>query len=171
MLGQRPVRLQGGAARVGRSGTADEGAVLAFRDGTEDFRQRGGLFADHEHLIFNLAKTGFGGFITALTPDLWARAFADDLSASGAFRAVRFIYDPSELQGEEIRIEGTVVKAYAFGAYGIPNEFTLALKATRGDGNRTAWEKEVARLWKTDQVSYERCGVSRKCLADLGHAM
>lgn len=51
-------------------------AVLPFVDGTEDFTRRGSVF-DGDSLAYNLAKAGWGGVITALTPELWAKAFAE----------------------------------------------------------------------------------------------
>lgn len=99
-------------------------AVLPFKDGTEDFTKRGSIFAS-ETLFYNLAKSGISGMIPALTPDLWAKAFADEMAASGAFRAVRFVYTPSELVDEDLFIEGAVLKATATGGWVNPNEFVL----------------------------------------------
>jgi hypothetical protein len=145
-------------------------AVLPFKDGTEDFTQRGGFLVDQKNLIFNLAKTGYSGFITALPPELWSKAFAEELSASGIFREVRFVYSPSELQDEEIRIEGTVEKAYAFGAFYTPNRFALGLRASWRKDRNPFWEKGVERVWNTDEAAFTRCGISRQCIADESHA-
>ena len=41
-------------------------AVLPFKDGTEDFTKRGGLFAK-EGYTYNLAKSDIGDLITALS--------------------------------------------------------------------------------------------------------
>ncbi|MHB1012668.1 MAG: hypothetical protein ACYC37_07180 [Desulfobacteria bacterium] len=143
-------------------------AVLPFKDGTEDFTKRGSVLAP-ETLMYNLAKAGIYGQITALTPELWAKAFADDMAASGAFRAVRFVYSPSELVDEEFAIEGTVEKAYAAGATTSPSEFALRLRALRGADNRLAWEKEVTRIWKTPGTIYGGCGIGQ-CVVDRYHA-
>jgi hypothetical protein len=120
-------------------------------------------------LTYNLAKAGIAGQITALTPELWAKAFADDMAASGAFRAVRFVYSPSELLDEEYTIEGTVEKAYAAGATTSPSEFDLRLRALRRADNRLAWEKEVTRGWKTQGTLYDGCGIGQ-CTIDRYHA-
>ena len=77
-------------------------AVLPFKDGTEDFTKRGSTW-NPEYLVYNLAKAGVYGQITALTPEFWAKASADDMAASGAFRAVRFIYSPTESTDEVIK--------------------------------------------------------------------
>ncbi|MHB8941929.1 MAG: hypothetical protein ACYC47_04760 [Desulfobacteria bacterium] len=143
-------------------------AVLPFKDGTEDFTKRGSTWAP-ESLTYNLAKAGIVGQITALTPELWAKAFADDMAASGAFRAVRFVYSPSELLDEEFTVEGTVEKAYAAGATTSPSEFDLRLRALRRADNRLAWEKEVTRVWKTQGTLYDGCGIGQ-CTIDRYHA-
>jgi hypothetical protein len=146
-------------------------AVLPFKDGTEDFTKRGSVLAP-ETLYYNLAKAGIGGQITALTPDLWAKAFADDMAASGAFRAVRFVYGPSELVDEDLYIEGTLEKATASGAWVNPNEFTLGLRAIRRADKKPVWEKEVSRAWKnTATTLYKGCGgVAIQCMVDRHHA-
>ncbi|MGZ5385730.1 MAG: hypothetical protein ACXWH0_17350 [Acidimicrobiia bacterium] len=143
-------------------------AVLPFKDGTEDFTKRGSTWAP-ESLTYNLAKAGIVGQITALTPEFWAKAFADDMAASGAFQAVRFVYSPSELLDEEFTIEGTVEKATAAGATTYPSEFDLRLRALRRADNRLAWEKEVTRVWKTQGTLYVGCGIGQ-CTIDLYHA-
>jgi len=145
-------------------------AVLPFKDGTEDFTKRGSEW-NPDTLMFNLAKAGISGQITALTPDLWAKAFADDMAASGAFRAVRFVYSPSEVLDEEFTIEGTVEKAYVVVTSDKTNEFALALRALRKADNRLVWEKKVAREWKIQTTLYDGCGrVQNQCRADRHHA-
>jgi hypothetical protein len=145
-------------------------AVLPFKDGTEDFTKRGSEW-NPDTLTFNLAKAGIGGSTTALTPDLWAKAFADDMAASGAFRAVRFVYSPSERVDEEFTIEGTVEKAYLVVTLLNPNEFALGLRAVRRADNRPVWEKEVTRGWKIPSNLYDGCGrVQNQCRADRLHA-
>ncbi|MBI5575584.1 MAG: hypothetical protein HY896_04395 [Deltaproteobacteria bacterium] len=144
-------------------------AVLPFKDGTEDFTKRGSVF-DPKSLMYNLAKSGISGSITALTPELWAKSLADEMAASGAFRSVRFIYSPSELADEEFFIEGTVEKAYASGAWTTPNEFALALRALRKADKRLIWEKTVTRVWKNQPSLYDGCGIGIQCMVDRSHA-
>ncbi|MCR4310253.1 MAG: PDZ domain-containing protein [Deltaproteobacteria bacterium] len=146
-------------------------AVLPFKDGTEDFTKRGGIFAP-ETLYYNLAKSGISGTINALTPDLWAKAFADDTAAAGSFRAVRFVYTPSELVDEDLYIEGTVLKATAAGAWVNPSEFALGLRALRRADKTPVWEKEVSRAWKNSPATlYKGCGgMAVQCMVDRHHA-
>jgi hypothetical protein len=144
-------------------------AVLSFRDGTEDWQQRGSIF-DPETVKFNLAKGVMGGWITALTPELWSKAFADDMAASGAFRSVRFYFSPSELTDEDFFIEGTVEKAYSnlplFGS----NEYALGLRAMRRTDKNPAWDKEVARAWTNNKTQQDGCGLGVQCAIDRVHA-
>lgn len=158
-----------GAPAAGGAKLPVKVAVLPFKDGTEDFTKRGSIF-DPESLTYNLAKSGISGTITALTPDLWAKAFADEMAASGAFRSVRFIYSPSELLDEEFCIEGTVEKAYAAGAWTNPSEFALGLRGLRRTDNRLIWEKVVSREWKTPKTVYDGCGMGIQCMVDRSHA-
>ncbi len=145
-------------------------AVLPFKDGTEDFTKRGGVLAP-ETLYYNLAKAGIGGQITALTPDLWAKAFADDTAAAGVFRSVRFVYGPSELVDEDIYIEGTLEKATVAGAWVNPSEFALGLRALRRADKKPVWEKEVTRAWKNTPAMYKGCGgFGIQCMVDRHHA-
>lgn len=145
-------------------------AVLPFNDGTEDFTNRGTIF-NPESLYYNLAKAGIGGQITALTPDLWAKAFADDMAASGVFRSVRFVYGPSELADEELYIEGTLKKATISGSWAMPSEFTLALRALQRTDKQLVWEKEVSHSWKNTPALYEGCGaMSIQCMVERHHA-
>jgi hypothetical protein len=144
-------------------------AVLPFNDGTEDFTKQGSVF-DPESLKFNLAKTGIAGIITAVTPELWAKAFADDMAASGAFRAVRFIYSPSELVDEDFYIEGTLEKAYAAGGWTRPSEYVLGLRAVRRSDKKRAWEKKVTRELMSRKSDFDGCGASMQCMADRSHA-
>jgi len=145
-------------------------AVLPFADGTEDFTSRGGIF-DQENFFYNLAKAGYGGVITAIPPELWAKALADEMAASGSFRSVRFIYSRPELIDEDILIEGTVEKATIAGAFGYPNEFTLGLRATRRTNGRPVWEKLVSRKWVNQQLLYDGCGaMAIQCMVDRHHS-
>lgn len=146
-------------------------AVLPFKDGTEDFTKRGSVLAP-ESLFYNMAKAGIGGQMTALTPDLWSKAFADELAASGGFQAVRFVFGSSELADEELAIDGTLEKAIIAGAWASSNEFAIRMRAVRRADNRLVWEKEVARSWKNSASSlYEGCGpFSIQCMVDRHHA-
>jgi hypothetical protein len=144
-------------------------AVLPFKNGTENFTKQGSVF-DPESLKFNLAKTGIAGIITAVTPELWAKAFADDMAASGAFRAVRFIYSPSELVDEDFYIEGTLEKAYAAGGWTRPSEYVLGLRAVRRSDKKRAWEKKVTRELMSRKSDFDGCGTSMRCMADRSQA-
>ena len=144
-------------------------AVLPFKDGTEDFTKRGSVF-DAENLVFNLAKSGIDGIINPLIPELWAKAFADDMAASGSFRAVRFVYSPSELVDEEFYIEGTLEKAYAAGGWTKPSVYAIGFRAVRRSDNRPAWEKEVTRELMSRKSDFDGCGTKMRCMADRSHA-
>jgi hypothetical protein len=147
-------------------------AVLPFKDGTEDFTKRGNELFDQQNLVYNLAKAGIGSTITALTPDLWAKAFADDLASSGDFRAATFLYGASELKDEDFVVEGAVEKAVFSGTWDKPNEFALSLRATRRSEDRPAWQRRVARVWKTPPpgILYDGCGMGPQCMVDRLHA-
>ena len=142
-------------------------AVLPFADGTENFTQRGGIFIDQKNLTFNLAKTGLSGTINALTPDLWAKAFADEMSASKKFQAVRFVYNQSELAQEDLYIEGTLETASIAGTVDRPSHFALALRALRKGDNSLAWATEVENTWSWS--SYQGCGMGIQCMIDRYH--
>jgi hypothetical protein len=147
-------------------------AVLPFKDATEDFTKRGNELFDQEHLEYNLAKAGIGSTITALTPELWAKAFADDLAASGDFRGASFVFGASELKDEEYVIEGAVERAIFSGTWDKPNEFAISLRALRRTDNRPSWEKRVARAWKTPPPGtlYDGCRMGPQCMVDRLHA-
>ncbi|MDA8122069.1 MAG: PDZ domain-containing protein [Deltaproteobacteria bacterium] len=139
-------------------------AVLPFKDGTEDFTDRGSVFISGGQ--YNVAKAGIAATMTALTPELWAKSFAEDLAASGVFRAVRFIYGPSELVDEDISIEGTLTKAYVGKTFDNFNEFAVSLRALTRSDKRIVWEKEVTRRWKTPGNAYAGCGMGIQCSVD-----
>lgn len=119
-------------------------AVMPFADGTEDFIERIGK----ERRQRNLAKKGFMNQIGALPPELWSKALADELAASGRFRSARFAYGPSDLSGEDYAIEGTLLKAYT------PGEWALALRAVRLRDGRQVWERQVSRTYDAGSFSY-----------------
>jgi len=144
-------------------------AVLPFVDATEDFTQRGSIF-DPDNMRVNLAKAGLSGTMAALTPDLWAKAFADEMVASGRFRDVKFIYSPSELTSEVFLVEGTLKKAYLAGGWNSPNEYVLGLRALLRADKTTVWEKEVVSIRNTPRNIYEGCGMGLQCMTDHFHA-
>ena len=137
-------------------------AVVAFADGTENFTQRGSIF-EPESLVFNLAKTGISGWTGTMSPELWAKAFADEMAAAETFRSVRFIYGSSEVADEEYYVEGTLTKAYAAGGWHRLNEFALNFRAVRKSDGTEVWKKDVERAWKTRKELYDACGRDMGC--------
>src|SRR5512138_3860751 len=85
-------------------------AVLPFEDGTGEFKSRRSA-SDPKRREFNLVQSAIPGTTTALTPELLAKAFADDLAASGGFRSVRFVFSMAEIADEDLLLGGTVEKA------------------------------------------------------------
>lgn len=158
-----------GAPAAGVTPIPTKIAVLPFQDGTEDFTQRGSIF-DPDNMRINLVKAGLSGTMAALTPDLWAKAFADEMVASGKFRDVKFIYSPSELTDETYLIEGKVEKAYFSGGWNTPNEYALGLRALRRADKSPVWEKEVVSIRNTPRNIYEGCGMGLQCMTDHFHA-
>lgn len=140
-------------------------AVLPFADGTENFTKRGGILA--EDLTYNLAKAGVYATINALTPDLWARAFADELSASKRFKGVRFVYSRPEAAQEDLYIEGTLEAASIAGTVNRPSHFALALRALRRNDNSLAWGTNVNKTWMWRP--YTECGLDVQCALDIYH--
>jgi hypothetical protein len=157
-----------GAPSVGGSKLPVKIAVLPFKDGTEDFKDRGSVFSGGQ---YNIAKVGYTSFMTALTPELWAKSFAEDLAVSGSFRSARFLYSPSELAEEDFCVEGTLTKAYIEKRFGDGNEFAISLRALTKSDKRVVWEKEVSRAWNNSFTLYEGCGkISIQCQVDRHHA-
>lgn len=144
-------------------------AVVSFADGTDNFTQRGSIF-EPESLTFNLAKTGIAGFSSSMSPELWAKAFSDQLSAAATFRSVRFIYGSSELTDEEYHVEGTLTKAYAVGGWTRLNEYSLSLRAVRKSDGTQVWKKDVERAWKSRKEIYEGCGRDMECSRKAAYA-
>ncbi len=142
-------------------------AVLAFSDGTADFKQSGSIFG---HGQFNLAKTGISGITEALTPELWAKSFADDLAASGLFRSAVFRYGASELVDEEFVVEGALKKAYGAISLEDLNELAFAVKVVRRADGRPLREIEVARTYRTEPGIVKGCGASMSCVRERCHA-
>lgn len=145
-------------------------AIVAFKDGTADFTSRGSILVP-ETMSYNLAKGGIPGQTSALTPELWAKAFADDLTAAGSFRSVRFVYSPTELADEDYYVEGTLARAEKFNSFATPSEYALDLRATRRAGGTPIWEKKVVRSWKVPNTLYDGCsGFAVQCMVDRHHA-
>jgi len=143
-------------------------AVLPFKDGTEDFTDRGSIFSGGS---YNLAKAGIAATMTPLTPELWAKSFAEELAASGSFRSARFLYSPSELTDEDFFVEGTLTKAYIGKLWDDGNEFAISLRALTRSDKRLVWEKQVTRAWKNTLALYKGCGgMAIQCMVDRHHA-
>jgi len=142
-------------------------AVLPFKDGTEDFTDRGSIFSSGH---YNLSKSGIPATMTAVTPELWAKSFAEDLAASGSFRTVRFVYSPSEFVDEDLIVEGTLKKAYLGKTFEDTNAFALSMSALTRSDKRLVWEKEVTKEWKIPKTIYDGCGMGIQCMTDRFHA-
>jgi hypothetical protein len=138
-------------------------AVLPFKDGTEDFTDRGSVFSSGH---YNIAKAGIGATMTALTPELWAKSFAEELAISGSFRSARFLYSPSELADEDFFVEGTLMKALIGKTLDDVNEFAVSLRALARSDKKLVWEKEVIRQWKPPGNLYAGCGMGIQCSVD-----
>lgn len=126
-------------------------AVQAFEDGTEDFTKRGSLFSGY---VFNLSRTGINGLalntgaafnVSALPAGLWAKAFVEDMRASGDFRSAKLVFGPSELTDEDLVVEGALTQAYFHTKKGEPDEFCFHLKVRRLPGKALVWEGDVRR--------------------------
>jgi hypothetical protein len=142
-------------------------AVLPFRDGTaENTRQDSSLRG-----YVNLAKTGIDYGPAAFPPNRWGKAFADELAASGKFRAVRFVSDISEGDDDEIIVAGTVTKADVPILGGSdPVRFAVILNARIGRDKPPFWNKVVSR-YDALGVGYALgCGLDRQCAIDQRHA-
>lgn len=147
-------RYDPNASSIGGPNLPAKLAVLPFRDGTEEFTVRGNLLFSPE---YNLAKGGISGHMTALTPELFAKAFADELKASGRFRAVRLVYDRSELSDEDFLVDGSLQKAVFTATVDekrITRELVLDIRATRRSDGNAIWEKRVARSWRNPSLTF-----------------
>jgi hypothetical protein len=142
-------------------------AVLPFKDGTEDFIDRGSVWSSGQ---YNVAKAGIGATMTALTPELWAKSFAEDMAASGAFRSVRFVYGTAEFVDEDIFVEGTLRQALAGKTFDDINAFAVSLRALSRSDKRLVWEKDVKREWKSRRDLYAACGMGIQCSVDKFHS-
>lgn len=155
------------ASAVGGEKVPAKVVVLAFANGTEDFRQRGSMLTGGH---VNMARADYPGMMSGLTPQQMARFFADDLASSGAFRSVRFAFDVSEAAADEVIVEGVVLAANLaiFGTDA--SRFAVRLKArTRKDGE-AFWEREVSREASLGSGYGVGCGLSVRCSLDKCHA-
>lgn len=143
-------------------------AVLPFADETEAFGQRGSIF-DPDELTYNMVKVGAWDSLEPLTPPLLAKAFAEELAASGRFRSARFVYEAAEASEADWLVTGAVRKAYMAGGWERPNEYELELRATRRTGGPPAWVKTVSHARPSPRDLYEGCGVSVSCSAGRLH--
>lgn len=152
-------------------------AVLPFKDGTEDFTYHGSYLSDAKTVTYNLAKAGIPDQIDAVTPELWAKAFANDLAASGSFRAIRFIYSPSELADEDYCVEGTLERADKPLLDGRPSEYAVTLRSSRRADKKPVWEKRVSLIGVVPVKKYLECSdfwpqcVADEVQADMNHVM
>ncbi len=148
-------------------------AVVAFEDRTRNFTSEGNLFSGY---LFNLARTDINGTwllagaafsVSSLPAAQWSKALAEEMSSSGAFRTVKFVFSPSEVTEEEIVVEGALTKAYFTTINGKPDEFMLHLKARKAHDNTVAWEGDVGKIGvrpgglTTTCLGYGGCVVGR----------
>ncbi|MDD5762606.1 MAG: hypothetical protein PHP88_08890 [bacterium] len=143
-------------------------AVLPFKDGTDNFTKTGSILS--LGTVFNLVKGGMPSTITPLPPELWSKLFAEELTASGTFRVVRFVYTRSEFPEADLWIDGIVRKAYWPNSLEARNRFALSFVARRGGDNEVVWEREVARESNMPDDINKGCGLGIQCLVDKIHA-
>jgi len=139
-------------------------AVLAFGNETENFTKRGTVL-DPKNLTFNVSRAGVGGSLDAITPELFAKSFADDLSASGAFSSVRFAFGPKDIAGEEFFVDGVMERAYLAGAWMNPNDFAFRFRVVSRRDGAVVHEGRVSKAWITGDI-YRSCGLSAQCMVD-----
>lgn len=120
-------------------------AVVPLADGTGDFVER---IVPGKERRWNLARKGFVDKIGALPPALWSRALADELAASGRFRAVRFAYGAADLGDADYVVGGRLLEAY-----GPPGEWAMELEASRPGDGRVVWRRRVARTFERWDMS------------------
>lgn len=147
-------------------------AVVAFEDGTRDFTREGNLFGGY---VFNLARTDINGTwintgaafsVSSLPAVRWSKTLAEDMSASGAFRSVKFIYSPSERTDEEIIIEGALTKAYYTTITDKPDEFVLHLKVRRMPDNTVVREGDAGKIGVRPSNLTSGCFMYGGCVID-----
>lgn len=144
-------------------------AVLPFKDGTEDFKQTGNILLSPQ-TEFNLVKGGIPSTVMPLLPELWSKLFADELAASGNFRAARFVYTRSEFPEADLWIDGIVLKAYWLNSIEARDRFALSFVARRGVDNEVVWERELARESNIPPDINKGCGLGLQCVVDKIHA-
>jgi hypothetical protein len=147
-------------------------AVLAFEDGTEDFTKRGSPFGGYE---FNLARTGINGLaigsgaayeVSPMPPVFWARALAEDLSASGEFASARLVFSRSEIAGDDILVEGVLKHASMNNKpKQEPDRFSLHLRFSRLPDHALLWEGDVGRAVIRPQNLTRGC-IAGSCAID-----
>jgi hypothetical protein len=148
-------------------------AVVAFEDKTRDFTSEGNIFSGY---LFNLARTDINGTwllagaafsVSSLPAAQWSKVLAEEMSVSGAFRTVKFVFSPSEVPDGEIVVEGALTKAYFTTINDKPDEFMLHLKARKTHDNTVAWEGDVGKIavrpggLTTTCLGYGGCVVGR----------
>jgi hypothetical protein len=150
-------------------------AVVAFDDGTRDFTSDGNIFSGH---VFNLARTDINGLslntgaafsVSSLPAAKWSKSLAEDMTASGAFRSVKFIFSPSEVTDEDIVVEGVLTKAYFTTINDKPDEFVLHLKVRRMPDNTVVREGDVGRSAIRPRGLTSGCFTYGGCVIDRIH--
>jgi len=150
-------------------------AVVAFEDGTRDFKSEGSLFGGS---VYNLARTDINGLslntgaafsLSSLPAAGWSRSLAEDMKASGAFRSVKFMYAPYEVTDEEIVVEGALTRAYFTTINDKPDEFFLHLKVRRISDNAVLREGDVGSSAVRPRSLTARCLTYGGCVIDRLH--
>lgn len=135
-------------------------SVLPFEDDTENFLKR--VSAPGEDR-YNLAKAGVPGVLTAMPPEFWGKSFADELEASGSFRAVRFVRASSEYPEAEFSVDGALERViYVVTAEHFAGEFLVSFRATRRSDKKVVWQKEVRKAWADPREAMFGGGITGK---------
>ncbi len=123
-------------------------AVLPFQDGTPEWNQDGSFCNMTKFpMILSLGeafqdKDKMPPFIP---PERWARDFAQELAASGAFSSVRYAeggIDP----GADLLVQGKVLRALLHnGILGTSYDYSAEFRAVRALDGAVLWEKTIAR--------------------------
>jgi hypothetical protein len=88
------------------------------------------------------------------------------MAASGAFRAVKFVFHPSEATDEEIIIEGALTKASYTTITDKPDEFVLHLKVRRMPDNTVLREGDVGKIGVRPSNLTSGCFMYGGCVID-----
>lgn len=149
-------------------------AVLPFPDGNGATVAGGKRPVDPGRL--DLTKVGLFGMIDPVPPEAFAKAFADELAASGRFRAVRSVRTAGDLPDADVRVEVGVEKAAIAASGNVSSEIAIRFRALRGAERLPAWEHIVARRWTDPPDLYEECAranlkpeLAVRCYADRMH--